>query len=96
MVFKAVTGSYKENVWEVYKSELPFAEYITEALDVTSKHNGLYKNQLVSEHHWQMFHPSKVGATVMPGKSFKKHIVLTNSLCKNRTEIKKTSFLHES
>ncbi|XP_068682781.1 uncharacterized protein [Montipora foliosa] len=72
MVFKAVTGSYKENVWEVYKSELPFAEYITEALDVTAKHNGLYKNRLVSEHHWQMFHPSKVRVAVYKSASLVK------------------------
>ena len=68
MAFKAITGSYKERVLEVYKSELPFAEYITEALDVTKTHTGLYKNRIVSEYHWRMINPSKVGSTVTPGK----------------------------
>ncbi|XP_068684588.1 uncharacterized protein [Montipora foliosa] len=64
MAFKAITGSYKERVWEVYKSELPFAEYITKALDVTKQHTGLYKNRIVSEYHWRMFNPSKVRVAV--------------------------------
>ena len=58
MVFKIVGGVAPENVDDVWTSSDTVSENVNAALDVTTAHQGHYKNRIIQN--WEAFNPREV------------------------------------
>ena len=58
MVFKIVGGVAPENVDYVWTSSYTVSENVNAALDVTTAHQGHYKNRIIQN--WEAFNPREV------------------------------------
>ena len=60
MIFKVVGNATPTYVGELWESPDSHSENVTSALNTITSHHGHYKNRIVLQNNWEMFHPKEV------------------------------------
>ena len=60
MIFKVVGNATPANVGGLWTSLNVHSENVIAVLDTTASHHGHYKNRIVLENNWEVFHPNEV------------------------------------